>query len=211
MSMRRREALIEFAREHGAVIIEDDYDGEFRYEGCPLAALRAAPAADVVFYVGTFSKCMLSAFRLGFIVAPGWAINTLTAAKNCLDWHCATPIQSAVAAFISEGHLVRHVAKMREIYRARRQLLLNSLRDTFGGQLAPIPSLYGMHVAAEALLSVDLEAVTNALAQQHVKLHTLSRYFLGRQTKTGLIFGYGTVDLAEIRRGLTMLSTALRK
>jgi GntR family transcriptional regulator/MocR family aminotransferase len=210
MSMRRREALVEFAREHGAVIIEDDYDGEFRYEGSPLAALRAAHAADVVFYVGTFSKCMLSALRLGFIVAPGWAINTLTAAKNCLDWHCATPVQSAVAAFISEGHLVRHVAKMREIYRARRQLLLSSLRETLCEQLAPIQSLYGMHVCAEALLSADLEAVTNALAQHHVKIHTLSRYFLGPQTKTGLVFGYGTVDLAEIRRGLTMLRTALR-
>jgi GntR family transcriptional regulator/MocR family aminotransferase len=210
MSMRRREALIEFARENGAVIIEDDYDGEFRYEGSPLAALRAALAADVVFYVGTFSKCMLSALRLGFIVAPNWAMETLIAAKNCLDWHCATPIQSAVAEFIGEGHLTRHVAKMREVYRARRQLLLGSLRDNLHEWLAPIPSLYGMHVAAEALVRVDLEAVAGALARHHVKIHTLSRYFLGPQTKTGLIFGYGTVDLAEIRRGLTMLSAALR-
>ena len=210
MSMRRREALIEFAREHGAVIIEDDYDGEFRYEGSPLAALRAAEAADVVFYVGTFSKCMLSALRLGFIVAPSWAINTLTAAKNCLDWHCAVPIQSAVAAFISEGHLARHVAKMREIYRARRQLLLNTLRDTFSAWLAPIPSLYGMHVSAMAIGDIDLEAVTGALTRHHVKMHTLSRYFLGPQTKTGLVLGYGTVDLAEIRRGMSTLSTILR-
>jgi GntR family transcriptional regulator/MocR family aminotransferase len=210
MSMRRREALIEFAREHGAVIIEDDYDGEFRYEGSPLAALRAAEAADVVFYVGTFSKCMLSALRLGFIVAPSWAINTLTAAKNCLDWHCAVPIQSAVAAFISEGHLARHVAKMREIYRARRQLLLNTLRETFGAWLAPIPSLYGMHVSAMAIGDIDLEAVTGALTRHHVKMHTLSRYFLGPQTKAGLVLGYGTVDLAEIRRGMSTLSTILR-
>lgn len=70
MSMRRRKALVEFARTRGAVIIEDDYDGEFRYDGSPLEALRTAEAADVAFYVGTFSKCMLSALRLGFIVAP---------------------------------------------------------------------------------------------------------------------------------------------
>ena len=210
MSMRRRAALIDFAREHGAVIIEDDYDGEFRYEGSPLAALRGAQAADVVFYVGTFSKCMLAALRLGFIVAPDWAINTLTAAKNCLDWHCSTPIQSAVAAFIAEGHLARHVGKMREIYRTRRQLLLSSLRDSLSAWLAPIPSLYGMHVSATALVPLDLEAAATALARHNVKMHTLSRYFLGPQTTNGLVFGYGTVDLAEIRRGMSMLSTVLR-
>jgi GntR family transcriptional regulator/MocR family aminotransferase len=210
MSTRRREALIEFARERGAVIVEDDYDGEFRYEGSPLPALRTSEAADVVFYVGTFSKCMLSALRLGFIVAPPWAISTLTAAKNCLDWHCATPVQSAVAAFIAEGHLTRHVRKMRGIYKERRQLLLQSLQDKLGDWLSPIPSYYGMHVAAVVRAPLDLEAVSDALAQQHIKIHTLSRYFLGPQTQTGLVFGYGTVDLAEIRRGVSLLRKVLQ-
>ena len=210
MSMRRREALIQFAREHGAVIVEDDYDGEFRYEGSPLPALRTSQAADVVFYVGTFSKCMLSALRLGFIVAPPWAIGTLTAAKNCLDWHCATPIQSAVAAFIAEGHLTRHVRKMRGIYKERRRLLLQSLQDKLGEWLSPIPSYYGMHVAAVVREPLDLEAVSESLARQNIKIHTLSRYFLGTQTQAGLVFGYGTVDLAEIRRGISTLRKALQ-
>ena len=210
MSMRRREALIEFARERGAVIVEDDYDGEFRYEGSPLPALRTSQAADVVFYVGTFSKCMLSALRLGFIVAPPWAISTLTAAKNCLDWHCATPIQSAVAAFIAEGHLTRHVRKMRGIYKERREVLLQSLQDKLGDWLSPIPSYYGMHVAAVARAPLDLEAVSETLSRQHIKIHTLSRYFLGAQTQAGLVFGYGTVDLAEIRRGISALRKALQ-
>jgi GntR family transcriptional regulator / MocR family aminotransferase len=210
MSMRRREALIEFARERGAVIVEDDYDGEFRYEGSPLPALRTSQASDVVFYVGTFSKCMLSALRLGFIVAPPWAISTLTAAKNCLDWHCATPIQSAVAAFIAEGHLTRHVRKMRGIYKERRQLLLQSLQDKLGDWLSPIPSYYGMHVAAVLRAPLDLEPVSEALARQQIKIHTLSRYFLGPQTQAGLVFGYGTVDLAEIRRGISTLRKVLQ-
>jgi GntR family transcriptional regulator / MocR family aminotransferase len=210
MSSRRRQALIEFARERGAIIVEDDYDGEFRYEGSPLPALRTVQAGDVVFYVGTFSKCMLSALRLGFIVAPSWAIGTLTAAKNCLDWHCPTPIQSAVADFIVEGHLTRHVRKMRDIYKQRRQLLLESVQDKLKQWLLPIPSFYGMHVAALAEPGVDLEAVAHALLQQQVKIHTLSRYFLGPQTKTGLVFGYGTVDLPEIRRGVSLLRKALQ-
>jgi len=205
MSMRRRKALVEFARQHGAVIVEDDYDGEFRYEGSPLEALRTAQASDVVFYVGTFSKCMLSALRLGFIVAPDWAMRTLIAAKNCLDWHCSTPVQSAVAEFISEGHLTRHVRKMREIYKQRRQLLIESLQDKLGEWLEPIPSFYGMHVAASLIATVDLDMLAEELLPHHVKIHALSRYFLGAQTKAGLVFGYGTVDLLEIRRGVSTL------
>ena len=211
MSLRRRQALIEFARARGAVIIEDDYDGEFRYEGSPLPALRTSQAADVVFYVGTFSKCMLSALRLGFIVAPGWAMSTLTAAKNCLDWHCPTPIQSAVAGFIAEGHLTRHVRKMRDIYRQRRQLLLELVQDKLNEWLLPIPSFYGMHIAALGRPGVELETRAHALLQQQVKIHTLSRYFLGPQTQVGLVFGYGTVDLPDIRRGVSVLRKALQE
>jgi GntR family transcriptional regulator / MocR family aminotransferase len=206
MSMRRRKALVEFARQNGAVIIEDDYDGEFRYAGSPLEALKTAQASDVVFYVGTFSKCMLSALRLGFIAAPDWAMRTLVAAKNCLDWHCSTPLQSAVAEFISEGHLTRHVRKMRELYKQRRQLLIESLQDKLGEWLEPIPSFYGMHVAAKLIAAVDLDLLADALLLHNVKIHALSRYFLGPQTQAGLVFGYGTVDLPEIRRGLSMLS-----
>ncbi len=123
MSKRRRAALVDFARRHGAVIIEDDYDGEFRFGDKPLQSLRATDPADVVFYVGTFSKCMLPSLRLGFVVVPDWARRTLVAAKNCLDWHCSTPLQIGVAAFIAEGHLAHHVRKMRQLYGKRRQLL----------------------------------------------------------------------------------------
>jgi GntR family transcriptional regulator / MocR family aminotransferase len=208
MSLRRRKALLEFARERGAVVIEDDYDGEFRYAGSPLEALRTSAAADVVFYVGTFSKCMLPSLRLGFIVAPPWAMRTLVAAKNCMDWHCSTPVQSAVAEFIAAGHLTRHVRKMRDVYRQRRQLLIEAMHDKLAAWLQPIPSFYGMHIAAVSA-SVDLERIAEALLEHHVKIHSLSRYFLGPQTQAGLIFGFGTVDLADIRRGMSVLRKVL--
>jgi GntR family transcriptional regulator/MocR family aminotransferase len=209
MSMRRRRALIEFARRRGAVIVEDDYDGEFRYEGSPLAALRTPEAADVVFYVGTFSKCMLPALRLGFVAAPDWAMPALVSAKNCLDWHCSTPIQMGVAGFISEGLLTHHVRKMRETYRQRRRLLLTCLQKDLGKWLDPIPSSYGMHVAAVARAALNLDDVADALSLSNVKLHTLSRYFLGPATRTGVIFGYGAVDLIGIRQGVSLLRAAL--
>lgn len=211
MSARRRKALIEFARTRGAVIVEDDYDGEFRYDGAALEALRGGDAADVVFYVGTFSKCMLPALRLGFVVAPGWALRTLTAAKNCVDWHCSTPLQLGVAGFIAGGHLARHVRRMRQIYKQRRQFLLTSITKDFGEWLEPIPSFYGMHVAAVARTSVDLERISEMLLAQHLKIHTLSRYYLWPPARPGLIFGYGAPDLSEIHRGLaTLRKTLLR-
>jgi GntR family transcriptional regulator/MocR family aminotransferase len=205
MSARRRKALVEFARHHGAVIVEDDYDGEFRYDTSPLAALRTPADADIVFYVGTFSKCMLPALRLGYIVAPEWALPTLVAVKNSLDWHCSTPIQSAVAGFIAEGHLARHVRRMRHVYRKRRQLLLSALSTVLGEWLDPVPSCYGMHIAAVPRIALDLEQVTESLKTHNVKMHTFGRYFLGTPTRTGLIFGYGAVDLPELRQGLRLL------
>jgi GntR family transcriptional regulator / MocR family aminotransferase len=209
MSARRRRELVEFARKRGAVIVEDDYDGEFRYQGSPMEALRALDAEDVVFYVGTFSKCMWPALRLGFIVAPEWAMRTLVTAKNALDWHCPVPIQMGVARFMSEGHLKRHVRKLREVYRRRRDCLLGILSREFADWLEPIPSFYGMHVAALAKRPVDLEAVSLQLQKAQVKVHTLSRYYLGEPGRRGLIFGLGSVNEREIRSGLAALARAL--
>jgi GntR family transcriptional regulator/MocR family aminotransferase len=211
MSLRRRKALIEYARTHGAIIIEDDYDGEFRYDAGPLEAMRSAEAADVVFYVGTFSKCMLPALRLGFIVAPDWLMRTLITAKNCLDWHCSTPVQRTVAGFIANGHLSRHVRKMRAVYKQRRNTIFELLRGDLRTWLDEIPSLYGMHVAVTAPESVDLEAATAALLRHNVRMHTLRRYFFGPETRRGLILGYGSADPTQIHRGLSLLRKVLQR
>jgi GntR family transcriptional regulator/MocR family aminotransferase len=209
MSKRRRQALVAFARRQGAVIIEDDYDGEFRYDGKALEALRSSEVADVVFYVGTFSKCMLPSLRLGFIVASPWAMATLVAAKNALDWHCSTPLQLGVAGFISQGHLRRHVGRLRAVYQQRRRLLLELLQGELGAWLEPIPSTYGMHVAAFVRGPIDLERVTASLADRQVQLHALGRYYEGARSRDGLVFGYGAVDLPQIRRGLGALRRTL--
>jgi GntR family transcriptional regulator/MocR family aminotransferase len=209
LSAGRRKALLAWARHRGAVIVEDDYDGEFRFEGGALEALRSADAADVVFYVGTFSKCMLPALRIGFVAAPHWALRTLIAAKNCMDWHCSTPLQLGVAGFIAEGWLSRHVRRMREIYRRRREALLETLEATLGDRLETIPSFYGMHVAALARDGADLEAAAETLARQGVNIHSLSRYHLGPASRAGLVFGYGTADPPELREGLTRLGRVL--
>ena len=205
MSPQRRRALTAFARAQGAVIVEDDYDGEFRYDGAPLAALRTAETSDIVFYVGSFSKCMLSTLRLGFVVAPAWAMPALIAAKNAADWHCPVPLQKGVAAFIGEGLLDRHIRKMRAIYRRRRDGLMSALHNDFAPWLTPVVSSYGMHVAAIAAHGIDVEAVAAKAMSGGVKLHTLARYHLGTDTRQGLVFGLGAVDEAQIRQGMAVL------
>lgn len=209
MSARRRKALIDFAERHGAVIVEDDYDGEFRYEGSPLEALKAADTPDVVFYVGTFSKCMLPSLRLGFVVAPSWAMRALVAAKNALDWHCSKPLQMTVAAFISEGHLARHVRKVRERYGQRRDLLRRHLDGQLAEWLEAIPSFYGTHTTAIARGPIDLQGLAEQLLHEGIKIHTLDRYFLGAPSRTGLVFGYGAAEPSQIARGLERLCQCL--
>jgi GntR family transcriptional regulator / MocR family aminotransferase len=183
MSKRRRRALIEFARKRGAVIIEDDYDGEFRYDGAPLESLRDSASADVVIHVGTLSKCMLPSLRLGFVVAPNWTMRPLIAAKNSSDWHCSTPTQIGVSGFIADGHLARHVRRMRLIYQKRRQVLQTALEESFGEWLEPIPSFYGMHITATAHASLNLDRVADVLRSHQVKIFTLDRFYLGPRTR----------------------------
>jgi GntR family transcriptional regulator/MocR family aminotransferase len=209
LSAARRRKLVALARQRNAVIVEDDYDGEFRFEGGALEALRTSEAADVVFYVGTFSKSMLPALRLGFVAAPAWAMPTLVAAKNCLDWHCPVPVQTSVAAFISEGCLARHIRRMREIYRRRRERLVEALRSDLAEWLEPIPSFYGMHIAAAARPGVDLEAAALTLQRENVRIHTLSRYYAAEPGAAGMIFGYGVADLSEIEMGVERLRAVL--
>jgi GntR family transcriptional regulator/MocR family aminotransferase len=206
----RRAALLALARRQGAVIIEDDYDGEFRCDGRPLQALHSA-AAEYVCYVGTFSKCMLPSLRLGYMVLPRWARPSFIAARNALDWHSPLPLQLAVARFISAGHLALHVRRMREVYRRRRQTLLAALDQRLPRWLEPIPSLYGMHVTAAARPGVGLGALDTALRGSGVRLHTLSRYYLGKETRCGLVLGCAVADEAAIRQAVQRLRGALAR
>jgi GntR family transcriptional regulator/MocR family aminotransferase len=154
---------------------------------------------------------MLPALRLGFLVAPEWAMRTLVAVKNCTDWHCSIPVQSGVAGFIAQGHLARHVRRMRHLYKQRRQALLTSLTKEVGQWLEPVPSFYGMHVGAilRNSASLDLEWVADSLSQQNVNVHTATRYYLSQQGLPGLIFGYGSVGLPEIAQGIASLRKIL--
>lgn len=211
MSPRRREALLRFAAESGAIIVEDDYDGEFRYDGSPLEALRGSASASRVFYIGSFSKCLFPGVRLGFIVPPAWALPALVAAKNATDWHSSVPVQAAVAGFMQEGHLKRHIRRVRRIYRDRRDALLLQLEQRLGNRLTVVPSLYGMHVAALATEGRDCEAISQALARRGIMIHALERYFMGSPTCAGFIIGYAAVDFGRLKIAVDELADEIAK
>ena len=211
MSPARRRALVQFAARTGAVIIEDDYDGEFRYDGSPLEALRTAASSDQVFYVGSFSKCMLPSLRLGFVVPPRWAMDTLVAAKNSLDWHCSVPLQLAVAAFIANGHLGRHVRRLRGLYRARRDQLLATLEKRMGGALQPISPSYGMHMAVLARNGTDCEAVSAALADRGIQIHALNRYYFAPPASSGFVLSYAAADEKALTVAVDALAEELER
>ncbi len=206
LSMRRRRALLAFAEQHNAVIIEDDYDGEFRFGQRPLDALQTLDRAQSVFYLGTFSKSLFPALRLGFVVTPPWAREALLAAKRCADWHCPELSQDTLAAFISEGHLARHVRKMRQTYEGRRVALLDGLRRHCGHALTVIDSSAGLHLTAYTRPGIDLDALLARAAARGIGLYLLAPYYADGDGRPGLVFGYGAIDCAAIEQGVARLA-----
>lgn len=209
MSIRRRTALLEFAQASGAAIIEDDYDGEFRFGVRPLDALQTLDRSELVFYVGTFSSSLFPEIRLGFIVSPPWARRALVAAKHCADGSGAVLEQSTLAAFIGEGYLVRHVRKMRQVYAARQQAVLACLHSDFRRWLEPIPSAVGLHLAALARSSLDADALAERAREHGVGIYTLRDFYFGKPVRQGLVFGFGSIREADIREGFSRVRRLL--
>lgn len=209
MSMRRRRALLEFARRRGAAIVEDDYDGEFRFGGRPLDALQTLDTEGHVFYVGTFSKSLFPSLRKGFVVAPAWAREGLLAVKQAMDPHGDAIAQAALAGFIHDGHLARHLRRMRRLYAARRRALLDGLA-VLDAWFAPIPSEAGLHLAVRIRDPGQASRLV-ALAQRHMPgVVDVTRFAL-RPAEPALALGYGVIDAADITASLQGLRRALRR
>jgi GntR family transcriptional regulator / MocR family aminotransferase len=203
LSTERRVALLERARRQGAVIIEDDYDGEFRFSGRPLDALQTLDRDECVFYVGTFSKSLFPAIRVGFIVAPSWARPALVAAKQGAEGPHSIVAQEALADFIGEGHLTRHVRKMRRIYAERRTTLLEGLAQI--PWLEPVPSAAGLHVAAFTRAGLDADALEVRARERGIGIRSIRSFYIGKAGRGGLGFGLGPISQREIEMALPIL------
>ena len=208
MSHARRTALLGWAERRNAVVIEDDYDSEFRFGGRPLETLHAIDRTGRVIYVGSFSKVMLPALRLGFLVAPASLQRALKAASYVAGWHCQWPAQAALANFLDGGLLARHIRKMRREYAARHDRILSELAGDSAAWLEPVPSAAGMHLCAR-LRSPSVSLERDVAGRAHASglgLDRLSSYCTG-EPQAGLVLGYGAIATARVDVGLRRLRT----
>ena len=211
MSIARRLELLRWAAKSGAWILEDDYDGEFRYSSHPLPALQSLDRNGNVIYVGTFSKVLFPALRLGYMVVPTNILDRMLTAKFAADWHSPTIDQAVVADFINEGHMMRHIRKMRSLYLERLESLMDCARSELDGLVTIARPDAGMHVVAALPVGVDDIAVAIAVNEMGVSNRPMSLCYLGRKRTSGLILGYAAYSLEQIKHGCGQLAAALKQ
>jgi len=210
MSLPRRLALIDWARRRGAWIVEDDYDSEFRFDGKPIPSLQGLDGGEHVIYVGTFSKVLFPSLRVGFIVAPPQIIEPLSAARAVSGRHGSALEQRLLARFIGEGHLARHVRRMRALYRERQDILLERCQRRLGDRLRVERADSGLQTVAWLQPHLNDHEVSERAAKLGLEVAPLSRFCLQAQRAPALILGFGGFGERRIREGVNKLALLLR-
>lgn len=208
MSLDRRRELLAFAQKNRAWIIEDDFNGEHRHLGRPLPALQTLDSKGCVLHVGSFSKTLFPALRLGYLVVPHDLIEVFSAAATLVDIAAPTLPQAVLADFISEGHLQSHLRRMRPLYARRQRLLVEALRERLGGFLEVAPAEAGMHLVAWLPESQDDRAASRRARARGIDALPLSSYSL-HPSRPGLLIGFACVECEQIGPGVRRLAEAL--
>jgi GntR family transcriptional regulator/MocR family aminotransferase len=201
MSLERRLALLEAAEASGAWIIEDDWDGEFCFQGAPMATLTSIDRSGRVIYVGTFSKTLFPSLRLGFLVAPPHLVEQMGICLEAFSPGVPTALQGIVADFIVEGHFATHVRRMRKLYQERYQALEDAALAHLAPDLQVVPTQTGMHTIAYLRDGLDAVALTRAAARRGVTVAPISRFCLDPVARDGLVLGFSGFTPADIRAG----------
>lgn len=209
LPLERRLALLAWARTHGTLIVEDDYDGELRYEGRPLAALQGLDGDGRVIYLGTFSKVLFPALRLSYVVLPPAMVTPFVQAKALVDRGAPTLTQAAVADFMTEGHFERHLRHLRHAYGRRWQVLIAAL-DTYLGDkvyFTRVPA--GLHVMLRLQTEATETAVITKAAAAGVGVYPGTRYYLHKPAPPSMLLGFSGLTEADIEEGVRRLATVL--
>jgi GntR family transcriptional regulator/MocR family aminotransferase len=209
MSASRRVELLNWAAKAGAWIVEDEYDAEYRYRGRPVAALQSLDHAGCVVYVGTFTKMLFNAIRLGFLVVPERLIEPFERGRSYVDRHTPTLNQAILAEFISEGHFGHHVRRMRQTYAERMEVLMLASKEHLIGLLNVTEAVAGMRSIAWLVgRGSDMDAARRA-ARLGLEVTALSAFSVQHRQKPALILGFAGSNEEEIRRGVRVLASAL--
>jgi GntR family transcriptional regulator/MocR family aminotransferase len=209
MSLARRAALLRWAVSHDAVVVEDDYDSEYRFADQPVEPLQSLDRDGRVVYVGTFSKSLLPPLRTGFLVPPRSLQPALREAKRVTTWEGDLTTQGALAEFLAEGHHAAHVRRATRVYRERRDLVLAWLAG-HDDVLETVPSVAGLHLCAMfGDPATDDRAVVVDAASHGVRVEALSEHRRDQPTRPGLVLGYGGIDVGALPDALARLDRAL--
>jgi GntR family transcriptional regulator/MocR family aminotransferase len=209
LPLARRLALLDWARRRQALIVEDDYDGEFRYDGQPLETLHGLDGGGRVIYIGTFSRTLFSSLRIGYLVVPSALVPALTAAKWLADRHTATLEQETLAEFIRSGMYERHLRRLRRRNAQRRSALLESLHAHVGGRVELTGEGAGAHIVLWPRRRLSESAVIAAAAARGVGVYGVSPYRVKQRLPAGIMLGYSRMSEQEIREGVRRLSDVL--
>ena len=211
MRMEQRLRLLEIAERFNAWIIEDDYDSEFRFNGQPVPAMQGTDKSRRVIYVGTFSKMMFPALRIGFLVVPMPLLKPLTQ-TICAAGHIAPLIlQAALADFIDEGHLSRHLRRMRRLYAARREVFHDMCRTTLSPWLKLVPSQSGIQTTGLFTDALNDRRVAMAAQKRGIMVSPLSMQYRHGEPRQGLLLGYASTPTRTMARQMQKLQSALEE
>ena len=216
MTIGRRLALLQWARDAGAWILEDDYDSEFRYTSRPLPSLQGLDAgggeADTrVIYIGSFSKTLFPSLRIGFLVVPSALVDAFAAARAVIDRQSPTVDQAVLAEFIDQGHFVRHLRRMRALYAERQDALLRGIRDgPLVEHIETGPSDAGMHLVGWLRHHRDDGRASTSALEAGIETQPLSAMALGQVRRGALLLGYAAYAPSTLVRSSEKLAVALR-
>jgi GntR family transcriptional regulator/MocR family aminotransferase len=205
LPLARRLALLKWAKRRNAIVVEDDYDGEFRYEGQPLESLQGLDREGRVIYIGTFSRTVFSALRIGYLIAPKRLVQAFTAAKWLCDRHTATLEQATLAEFISSGMYERYLRRVRRRNSSRREALMGAIRTYLGNHVEVTGDGSGAHVVLWPKRRISEESIISKAAAHGVRVYGISAYCLAKPRRTGIMLGYSRMGEAQIREGVRRL------
>jgi GntR family transcriptional regulator/MocR family aminotransferase len=210
MSLERRFALLRAAQRADAWIIEDDYDGEFFFGRQPVPTLKSIDQTGLVIYVGTFSKSLFPALRLGFMLVPPALVETFERISTSFIQGVPTSIQAIVAEFIQGGHFATHIRRMRGIYAERHATLIEQAHQHLGGLLDVVPSESGLHTIGLLPPNISGRSATRDAAEQGVIVSPIDRFSIAPTPFNGLVLGFGAANPREICEGVARLAPVLR-
>jgi GntR family transcriptional regulator/MocR family aminotransferase len=210
MSLERRFALLRSAERAGAWIIEDDYDGEFFFGKRPPPTLKSVDRTGLVIYVGTFSKSLFPALRLGFMLVPPLLVDTFKKVSAAYVSGVPSNTQAVVAEFIEEGHFATHIRRMRRIYEERHDALCDSAARNLAGLMEIVRSESGLHTIGHLNEEFSEIAVARAALERDIVVSPIARFSIEPVPVKGLVLGFGGVTPAMIKRGVKILGEVLQ-